>query len=213
MGITLEVELSDRELNKVISKAMMAEAEAFLVKIANNIRPKLKDIIRRNILETPEIRSLIGGKLQAELGLTDPRQAIDEILNVWQDTVRIDIRPLRLLNTGMFSGGIDIYAIRADFADVLSTNSSFYIAEKSGTTINWLEWLLLEGDKSIVIGYDIGYSRGASRTGLGKIMKKSKRNWRVPPEYAGTVNNNFVTKTLDNIETELNAALIAELSK
>ena len=55
----------------------------------------------------------------------------------------------------------------------------------------------------IVRDYNVegGYPQ-FSRTG-DMIMKKGRRGWRVPPEFAGSHNNNFVTRATDSILLEL----------
>jgi hypothetical protein len=45
------------------------------------------------------------------------------------------------------------------------------------------------------------------------MRARPKGKWRVPPEYAGTTNNNFVTKALAQIEEPLEKLVLREIKR
>jgi hypothetical protein len=99
-----------------------------------------------------------------------------------------------------FEGGITIEAIRADYADVLALPDSTLITPEHGYVLPWLQWLLLEGNKTIIEHFKVQFGSWG-RTG-GAIMRKGG-SWHVPPEHAGTINDNFITRAIAQIEPQL----------
>ena len=60
----------------------------------------------------------------------------------------------------------------------------------------WLDWLITEGDKPIVKGYKY-VNDVIGRSGQGIMKQQNGESWRVPPEFAGDINDNFITRALD----------------
>ena len=54
--------------------------------------------------------------------------------------------------------------------------------------------MLTQGNATIITGYEYNAGTGLGRSGGGNM--KSGGAWRVPPEYAGTLDDNFVTRAL-----------------
>jgi hypothetical protein len=78
----------------------------------------------------------------------------------------------------------------------------------------WLEWLLLYGGKIIVRDYRVKMgSNNRSRTGMAVMVESSGSNWRVPTEFAGTSNNNWVTRAINKIDNKILDILETELEK
>ena len=171
-------------------------------KIGTKIRIKLIPVVRAAILNSPEAKSLRGGELQAELGVID--QEVDEFLeHVTQmlvSTIKVDFIPMQVYKKGKNNGKLTISVLPQDFVDrVIAHPSAAYFTRK-GKEIPWATWLLTLGDKIIVRQFQVDYSKPiGSRTGLA-IMKPAKRGWRVPPQFSGTKNDNFITRTLDDIQ-------------
>ena len=62
--------------------------------------------------------------------------------------------------------------------------------------LHWLQWLLEKGDTIIIDSYEYSPRSGFGRSGGGSM--KLGGSWRVPPEYAGTPENNFISDSLFN---------------
>ena len=108
-------------------------------------------------------------------------------------------------------GGFKIQMVRSNYAEVLRMAEAKQLAtskraKSNQTLMRWLDWLLLRGDKKIIIGYESLWRPGisGSRTGLA-IMFKSKgaRSWNVPVQFSGTKENNFVTEVLKEMEKDI----------
>lgn len=93
--------------------------------------------------------------------------------------------------------------IQSDYTDVLNSSAAVFKTEK-GTDLNWLEWLLLFGSKTIIKDYEVEFGYNPrSRTGQA-IMRGVKRGkWSVPYEFSGTQNNNWITRAIDSVESDI----------
>jgi hypothetical protein len=199
MTIDVFLELSpslDLEFEKYVTKALSGHLKKQSGTISQRIQEPLQQIVRESIITTPEYRSLQGGKLQGELGVTSPAARIEAIINTWVShisvEVKVAVRPLLSIQIGFLEEG---------YGDVLSLPEASYDYERG--TIPWLQWLLLEGDKRIVRSYEFSPITRNSRTGLGIMTPSGRRGWQVPSEFSGTETNNFATRAFDGVDTKI----------
>lgn len=80
-----------------------------------------------------------------------------------------------------------------------------HISLSDGTTWDWLEMLLLAGDRMVNNFYytlpnkhEAPYSRAG-----GFMRKKIAAHWSVPKEFSGVENDNWVTKSLAGFDSSL----------
>ena len=89
-----------------------------------------------------------------------------------------------------------------------------YSSRKGAKALEWLRWLLKEGNAVIVSQYDFAFkSTRSSRTGLGIMVKKRGGGWKVPSQYAGTDDDNFATRALADIAGDIDIVVRRELTK
>ena len=97
-------------------------------------------------------------------------------------------------------------AIKSDYSDVISLPEAYFDSEsnlpgdRKGkiTRIPWLEWLLKEGREYVVRKFVFTDKLESDKSrGGGLMIPKKAGGWRVPIEYAGTVDDNFLTRALD----------------
>jgi len=199
MAINVFLELSpslDAEFEKYIVKELSKQLKKKSQIISQRIQEPLQNVVRESIMATPEYRSLHGGKLQGELGVTAPAIRIEAVINTWVSHIfveaKVALRPLLSIEIGFLEEG---------YGDVLSLREASYDYEKG--TIPWLQWLLLEGDKRIVRSYKFSPITRNSRTGLGIMTPSGRRGWQVPAEFSGTETNNFATRAFDGVDTKI----------
>jgi hypothetical protein len=196
---------SPHEIQTAILKALKDELNKLLIDRARGIERKIKQIVFNAITHSPEYQSLIGGKLQSELGVPNSESKIYRIVAQWISNIHVSVVKLRITG-GKLSGGLHVRLMKDKYADVLSLPEASYQTQR-GVIINWLQWLLIEGDKMIVRDYHVGYVPNArSRTNLGEVMIKGG-TWRVPPEFSGTPHDNFVTRSLESASVEIDDAI------
>ena len=199
MSLNVFLELSP-SLDADFANYVLSELRNHFKKRSQNISRKieepLKEIVRASIMSTPEYRSLQGGSLQGELGVTFPLERITAIIDTWVNNIVVAtiVSKDPLLS-------IDIGFLQEGYADVLSLPEASYEYEKG--TIPWLEWLLLEGDKRIVRSYKFSPTQRGSRTGLGIMVPEARAGWQVPSEFSGTETNNFATRAFDGVDTKI----------
>lgn len=194
-----------RKILKYITDFVNGLLQRNVKQVEIDIRKLVEDAIKRQ----PEYKSLLGGKLQSELGVTHPQHRLDEIIRIIVDSIEVKVNKLKE-SGGQLTGGLEIQFVKTKFADLLKAPVASYITDK-GVKIEWLSWLLLEGDKLIVRQYMIGIDpKNYARTGLGQIMintPKKQGGWRVPPEFAGTAENNFITRALIEVYNDIGKLL------
>lgn len=212
MQIDLKLRDSDTQLERKILNACKSALIDVFKKSVTPIKYKLRDLCGRLIEGTGEYSSLINGELQGDFGLEDPEARLHEILTVIQKNIEVWYDPITIVGSGL-KGGIKAGMIKSGYQDILSLSSSTYISQPSNSQIKWLDWLLLQGDKIAVIGYDIKLDltpqeKAKSRSKLA-LMRKG-RGWRVPSWAAGYENDNFLLRAFDVPGVELAIADIFE---
>jgi len=204
MSISLEIVESNRQITKLIYDAIAKEVNPRVKKNAPKVRDNIKALIPKWIAEQPEMQSIATGgpeSLAAQFGLPmGSRQLIvDSIGTSVANSMTIEIKPL----DKKLSGSIQ-FMIQPKTYNNLLEQSLAKVTTKKGTILDWLDWLLLRGTQMIIMGYTYepgtgGRSGGGTMTGGG--------NWRVPPQYSGTIDDNFITRALSGKDQELTSAL------
>jgi hypothetical protein len=165
----------------------------------NTLKRELPEIVRASIVNTPEYESIMNGKLKYEFGIPDPSSKLAGLLDIWSNNIQVQYMKPSIIGSkikGFFSANM----IRIDFADVLYTDYALVIDNLRGYNLPWLEWLLLEGNRIIVSKHIVSMRPSVySRTG-NAVMIESKKSWRVPSEFSGTIGDNWITRSLDSAE-------------
>jgi len=209
--ISLEILENDDQITAHILRALASDLTKRLHRSKIKLLPKLKRLLRSALQSQPEYFSLLNGDLMAEFGLVDGQERIDRIIEHWLNTISIKVIPVRARGKKL-TGGLKITAIPSDYSDVEQLPEAVFVTEK-GHRLEWLSWLLKNGDQAIILEYTILYGNFTqSRTGRAIMNKKFGGRWSVPPEYAGTINNNFVTRTIESIGPQIESTIIQTVS-
>jgi len=178
---------NDATIKKITDKMMLDHALVTMRKAAPMIEQRIGEAVVDAIKASPTYDSLTGGKLRAHFGLLDADSKLDSIFRYWTSYIQMTITPK----------GFTLGMIQYDFEDVLKSAGAFQITEK-GQHLDWLRWLLVEGDRTIVRDYQIviGNNVAFSRTGEAIMRKTTKGKWGVPPEFAGTVSRNWISDVI-----------------
>jgi len=254
---TLHIDISsldDDVLYRDIIQQLQPQVEVAMRNVVTRIEGPIRTLVGDVLINTPEFQSLSSGLLREEFGLGTraggPIEGKDAALSVIAAIQKaVVVSPIAA--TGNSLGGLLIEALADDFKDALSSEWASY--DSNGHTIDWLEWLLLEGDRVIIQGYEIlrDYpkrkvnTRSSSRTGKVIMVKRSydtkslsaraggpskkdeaafgrynrglgrtgPSNWRVPPEFAGTASNNWITRAVEPISAKIEKLLEDELNR
>lgn len=193
-------------LESITKKINTASASYINNKIKNrkqNIQKRIKLLTSNWITSQNEMVALANGLLSGAFGIPpgDERAAFNAIHDAVVASVEVEIV---LFNNSLTSGGIKVNFQPADFSRLLSIPEGHVIYENGD--LHWLQWLLQRGDEVIVTNYEYNPKSGFGRSGLGSM--KSGGFFRVPPQYSGTSDNNFITRALIGRRQEQEIALI-----
>lgn len=206
MRFSLALLDSSKEIQQKILNAMLPEISSLMNTGMSKLRANLPNIVRQAIINTPEYESLSNGKLRYEFGIANVDSKLASLVSVWSTNIQYNYKAPSIV-AGKIRSTFSANMIRADFSDVLYTDFAAVVDTLRGYSLPWLEWLLLEGNKTIVKNYEVimGPSR-TSRTGYA-LMKSSNRSWKVPSEFAGTRNDNWITRAIDSAESDIQKLL------
>lgn len=171
-------------------------------KTINKLRPLLVDLIRSALISEPEYSSLISGTLRSELGIADTSN-VDAAVNNIANSIVINKKSISVNNLG-FTGGIELNLINnQDFGGALNDASAFVNDTERGYSLPWLEWLLLKGNAIIIKNYEVKFGPSPKSRSGDALMIQSSSSWRVPPEFAGTIKDNWTTRALNRIDNKI----------
>ena len=202
---------SDNDIITKINKSIARRFNVLIKRRAKIVQNDIKRLIPSWISEQPEVISLISdgtdGSLNAQFGLRPGQSAIviADIINAISESIFVHITPVSPVN---LSGGISFSIQPTDFKNLISLSSGIVATEKL-QQLHWLDWLLTEGDRVIIAGYEYVPSDGG-RSGGGTM--KLGRSFRVEPSFSGTVDDNFVTRAFAGRDKQL-ANLLSKLLK
>jgi hypothetical protein len=196
---------STNEIEGKILRALKPELNKYLEKVFSKVKSRIIDTVVNAITSAPEYNSLLSGDLKYEFGLPDSDSRVSSILNFWKK-INTDYKSISI-NNNKLSGGFTITMINSDYSDVINSAAAVLTTEK-GVDLNWLEWLLLFGNRTIIKDYVVEFGvNPRSRTGRAIMRGVQKGKWSVPNEFSGTKNNNWITRAIDSVDTEINSIL------
>jgi hypothetical protein len=198
MTISLRILEDVSTIQKNINEAIAQEINKRLLKNQSSIIADIKRIIPRWLIAQPEIQSLISqeaGSLKGQFGIpSNTAVIVNRIIFSVLETISYKyIKYDKNLN-----GGFELQIQPKDFNNLLSLREGHVIYDKAD--LHWLDWLLLKGDSIIVANYQYNPQTGIGRSKLGNMVKQG--SFRVPPEFSGTKDNNFITRALVGSEQE-----------
>lgn len=201
MKVSFKLIESDKEITNKIVKQLLPDARKFMSSTMSKIQNSLPLIIEQAIVNSPEYTSIISGKLRLELGIPDGQSKIAGLIFNWINNIQYNYSVPSIVNNKIKSR-ISIRGIRSDFRDVLGTEYALVIDQLRGYSLPWLEWLLLDGTKTIVPSHDVFLGPNPrSRTGLA-VMRYSSSGWGIS-EFSGTQADNWITRAIDMAEPDI----------
>lgn len=202
MKLSLTLIDTDSKIRQEILSAMSAHITNAMNKAREKIKQDISKLLEVALRQEPEYNSLKGGQLRLDFGISDTA-AVDDIIQKMANSTTVKTIPVKINNSGL-SGGLTITAVESEtIGGLINDSSALVIDRQRGYSLPWLEWLLLKGNSNIIINYDVRYGPNpASRTG-DAIMVRSRDNWRVPAQFVGTKENNWTTRAIERIETNI----------
>lgn len=212
MQFKISIIENNKQIEQKILQALLPQINKVMNSYYKNIIPKIKITITEAIKNSPEYNSIISGTLGYELGIPDGDSRINSLLNIWLSNIKIETKPVTLKGSQII-GSLKLLLIKADLSDVLGSEAAIITDSKTGSLVDWLSWLSLAGDKTIIRDYNfILGDNPRSRTG-GGIMRYSPKSgkWKVPSEFSGTITNNWITRAIDRSAGDIDTILATTL--
>jgi hypothetical protein len=215
--LSIELLTTEAEFKYMVRTAMVAKLNELLRRGLPQLRAKISPFIHNALIKSPVYRDILVGDLSADLGFRRGQEErfITGIIKALSNEFILELKPLTLMASGDISGGVELKIIQSDFKDILNHPLAFIKTKKQ--KLHWLDWLLTWGDRIVVRDHSIIFKRTRhSRSGFA-IMVKSKFSpfWRVPPQFSGTLDNNWITRALEgaNVEAEITNLFYEYLKK
>lgn len=191
MSISLVIIDSIKTIEENVNSAIADLANDIIGKNINKISQSIKSLIPSWINAQPEIQSLLSNdprSLAGQFGITGGTLGIvSSIINAVVDSTEIKL----LKYTKNLKGGLEIGFQPSNFVNLLSLGEGHTIYQ--GGDLHWLDWLLKRGDSIIVTNYQYNPRTGLGRSGLGNMIPGG--SFRIPPQFSGTENDNFITRS------------------
>ena len=216
MAIRLQVTTTDEEFRARINFATAQLVNNAFKKSKGRILDKTRELVKQTLSADPTINSLIGGSLQGDFGLTDDLalSATDDIINIVSGDfgIKFDLPKSKRSKT---LGTMVLYIDTPQtIAKVMSISGGRY--QSNIYNIPWIEWLLSKGAQVVVGGWEyvelFDEQINSSRSGQG-IMMKTGGSFRVEPEHAGTLDDNFITRAIGRINEDIQQIVVSELQR
>lgn len=189
--ITVRLLDSMSDIESKIQDSLLPLLNKELRKKAPRIESQAKEFAGNAVINSPEILSLLDqspGSLRALFGLTTSSNIRLLIRESIMSAVNVSVQPL----DKKFTGGLTINFQPSDFINLLSLPAGHVVYERGD--LHWMKWLLTLGNSIIISNYHYKAVVGQGRSNLG-IMSIGG-SFRIPPQFSGTQDNNFVTRAL-----------------
>lgn len=210
MTISLKLLDTNNQIQKEIYKQLAKELNKLVRKNNPKVTRTLRGYIENWVLESPEVSSLLAqglkGSLNARFGLI-PGSAVSAVNAIASSVANATQINVKEINRNL-SGTIEFNFQSQDFANLLALPEGHQLSEE-GIDLHWLDWLLTKGDSIIIQGYYYD-PRGLGRSGGGTMSLGG--TFRVPPEFSGTPDDNFITRVFRGKEKVLQNILSNLLS-
>lgn len=199
----LEIKLVDSEsqIRQLILNALKQDVQMTINKSTHQISDKIKALVKSALMSEPEYASLMGGQLKAEFGI-ESSSSVDAVVEAMVETISITQNVIKVTNIGL-SGGFTLTMMKSDDMGGVINQKNAQSLDSKGYALPWLEWLLFRNNEILVRNYKVKFGQNPySRSGMA-IMIPSDTDWRVPPAFVGSVENNWTTRAIDRVESQI----------
>lgn len=216
---SFQLKESQGEFNILLMEALAKELNRELKKLPKKLTKPFQESVANVFRETDIFDSLLYGELRGMFGFPYATEnlLVGSILTAIKDDLHIEFSEV-FATSASFIGGLNVYVVKKTLQDILQAKGAEFDVDLSAkSTINsypnllenepitkfnipWIKWLLLDGDKVQVSNFTFigGEGKGRSNKGIMAATKNESRWFRLPKEYAGTINDNWITRTLDH---------------
>ena len=212
-GTRLRLVTTPSQFAATVQFLVAPKVDKILVKAKPAIQNRISNLLRTAIQASPTVQDLKNGQLKIDFGLTDDATsaAINDIVNAVLSSINVFFKKSR---RGKTLGTLVIQIDPASISAIVQTSSiGSYLS--NGHQITWLQWLMTKGLEVAVEDFEvvstIDYD-DRSRSG-GGFMIKTGGAFRVHPDHAGTLGDNFITKEIIANESNVKRIIQEEFQR
>ena len=216
-NLSLRLTTPETAIAKQILTQLARHANSAFGRVATSASLAIKGQVEGAILDCPEINSLQGGRLLAELGLPSgiASTAPQAIARAVSSNVFLTQDPVKLIGDKLV-GGLELGIMpETNWPSVwgISQASFKYYSQryKKNIKLDWLYWLLFMGDTIVVNNFQVEFG-AFGRTGKGRMTESDGVGWKISSNFSGTQDDNFITRALEDPIVQNNIASILNKS-
>lgn len=198
----INIQVDQKEINRGLVNALKTEFNRATVSAAQGIKRDLEKAVTGLLVNSPEYKSIQSGILKTEFAINNSDEVLHDILFTVKNSIAVSAVPVNI-GVGSLTGGLNISILRNGIQDLISLSSGKY--EGKLFDVPWLEWLLTQGDRIIIAGYnvkadisspaDLAGPKSGLKTGVD-VLEQGK-GWRIPTQFSGTESSNWITRTFN----------------
>ena len=201
MNITVKLVDSTPDISRAILGSIRDYLDPKIKQAASKAAEELPKLVSEALKQEPEYLSLLSGQLKAELGLASSSD-VEAVIEAISSSIELKTQSL-IANRSGIKGGFTINMIRAKDAGGVIGLDIAKVNDK-GYSLPWLQWLLFEGNEILIKNYTVEFGPNPnSRSGLAVMKPSLSSSWRVPPEFVGSEENNWITRAISRIENNI----------
>jgi hypothetical protein len=201
----MKITQTPTELAEEINKALARSIDKAASQIDLDSSEKLAPLLISKWKKSSTYASLVYGDLNGKIGFPagTAKDSVDNILEEAAKSIRFDFKGTRIYSQ-KFVTKIGVYILKQDLYGVLNSIDGLIQTEKS-ELLHWTDWLLVQGDKIVIDGWQYLRRNGKGRSGMG-IMIKTGGVFRIPSIHSGVLGNNWLTRVIESFTIEISRA-------
>ena len=216
-------------VNKIVITSKNKEIlDGIARKVLNNLKFKnkmskatklaalaIQEFIAERLEESDTFKSLTGddgiGELRGEFGLDD--SSVDQIRSEVYSFIGIAFSGFSDIiveiggKGGLYMASAITLGTDPEINSFTFSSDKFSFKTEKGDDIVWLDWLLNAGTSTVISEYRYKRREGSGRSKLG-VMLESKSGYSVNPKFAGTSEDNWLTRIIFNNKEQMKAIII-----
>lgn len=207
MNITLNLVESEAQITRKVNAAIAPSINIYLDKRLPAIIAGARNLVISWVTNSNAMESLAQASPDSLAGAfgVRPSSAMDIVSVIAESVAASTTVEMKKFDANL-RGSLSLSVQPDDFINLLSLPQGHTIYD--GGDLHWLQWLITLGNAPIIRNYHYEAGSGRGRTGLGVMA--SGGSFRVPPEYSGTIDDNFITRALSGVSKENQIASMIE---
>lgn len=185
------------EIKKALYEELINRANEARLKSHASMQDKIRKFTAKLIREGDFIDALYGPELRGSFGIrpNEFNRKINAIIKLVSEDTHLFTTPLSLAGGNNIVGGWLLAMGTNLFQDLKSSFAGITITEKR-QQIPWLKWTLEIGNKVIISNFRVKFQLGKGRSGYAFMVPNAIVGYRVPPQFAGTDHDNWITRDI-----------------